>query len=115
MAFGWQTTPAMDYALAGGWALLRSSQGFLSDTNGVLFPREWLKRQELDVLSEQFLGRYDGEPVVLLELHRPEEIQGCVWQGLRQILMQDDRELFPMLGYAEQIGAWRRQHRFCGN
>lgn len=101
--------------LPGGWAIAHCAQGFLCDANGVLFPREWLKRQDLDVLSEQFLGRYDGEPVLLLELHGPEEVQGCAWQGLRQFLMQGDRDLFRMLGYAEQIGAWRRQHRFCGN
>ncbi|TXH92957.1 MAG: NAD(+) diphosphatase [Pseudomonas sp.] len=114
MAFGWQTTPAMDNALAGGWALLRSSQGFLSDTNGVLFPREWLKRQELPVVAEHGLGHFDGEPVWLLSLERPVELPGCFWQGLRHFMLQADYPIFRMLSFAEQVGHWDINHRFCG-
>jgi NAD+ diphosphatase len=110
----WQAAHA-DQAVSGGWAIAHCRQGFLFDSNGVLFPRDWLKRQDLDVLSEQYLGRFEEQPVTLLELHSPAEIQGCAWQNLRQFLMQPDRDLFRMLGYAEQIGGWARQHRFCGS
>lgn len=110
----WQAAH-INEAIAGGWAIAHCPQGFLCDSNGVLFPRDWLKRQDLDVLSEQYLGRYDGEPVTLLELHGPDEIAGCAWQTLWQFLQQPDRELFGMLGYAQQIGTWARQHRFCGS
>ena len=65
MASGWQTTPPLDNAQAGGWALVRSPQGFLADTNGVLFPRDWLKRQELPLIAEHGLGHFDDQPVWL--------------------------------------------------
>lgn len=110
----WQPAHA-DQATSGGWAIAHCRQGFLCDSNGVLFPRDWLKRQDLDLLSEQYLGRFEGQPVTLLELHHLAEVQGCAWQNLRQFLMQPDREQFRMLSYAEQIGSWARQHRFCGN
>ena len=63
MASGWQTTPPLSNDQAGGWALVRSPQGFLADGNGVLFPREWLKRQELSLLAEHGLS---GVPHQLL-------------------------------------------------
>lgn len=110
----WQPAYA-DASLVGGWAIAHCEQGFLSDENGVLFPRDWLKRQELDIMAEQFIGHHGGEPVVVLELHRPEELPGCSWQGLRQFLMQPDRQLFRMLSHAQQVGTWARQHRFCGS
>ena len=114
MASGWQTTPPLDNSQAGGWALVRSSQGFLADGNGVLFPREWLKRQDLPLLVEHGLGHFDGEPVWLLALDRPAEIPGCFWQGLRQFMQQADYPTFRMLSFAEQVGNWDLNHRFCG-
>ncbi|WP_454255210.1 NAD(+) diphosphatase [Pseudomonas sp. Marseille-Q8238] len=114
MMQGWQTTPPQDNRTVGGWALARSQQGFLVDANGVLFPREWLKRQELPVVAEHGLGCFDGEPVWLLELSQPAELEGCHWQGLRQFMMQVDHPTFRMLSLAEQVGTWFSQHRFCG-
>ncbi|WP_252272979.1 NAD(+) diphosphatase [Pseudomonas subflava] len=114
MASGWQTTPPLNNDQAGGWALVRSSQGFLADGNGVLFPREWLKRQELSLLAEHGLGHFDGEPVWLLTLDRPAEMPGCFWQGLRQFMLQADYPTFRMLSFAEQVGHWDLNHRFCG-
>lgn len=114
MMQGWQTTPPQDNQTVGGWALARSGQGFLTDANGVLFPREWLKRQELPVVAEHGLGCFDGEPVWLLELGQPTELEGCHWQGLRQFMMQVDHPTFRMLSLAEQVGTWFSQHRFCG-
>jgi NAD+ diphosphatase len=98
----------------GGWALAHCRQQFLVDSNGVLFPRDWLKRQDLPVLAEHALGRFGGEAVHLLELDHPAEVPGASWQGLRQFLLQADADTFRMLGYATQIGTWARQHRFCG-
>ena len=114
MASGWQTTPPLNNDQAGGWALVRSPQGFLADGNGVLFPREWLKRQELSLLAEHGLGHFDGEPVWLLTLDRPAEMPGCFWQGLRQFMLQADYPTFRMLSFAEQVGHWDLNHRFCG-
>ena len=62
------TTAVLDTDTPGGWAVARSPEGFLFDENGALFPREWLKRQELSVLAEHGIGHLDGEPVYLLEL-----------------------------------------------
>ena len=55
MSSRWQ--PAwLDARQLGGWALVHCQQQFLGDTNGVLFPREWLKRQDLPILAELGLG-----------------------------------------------------------
>ena len=99
----------------GGWALAHCEQAFLGDANGLLFPRDWLRRQELAVLAEQPLGWFDGQPVHLFELEYAQELPGCAWQGLRQFMLGSDVETFRMLGYATQIGIWARQHRFCGS
>ena len=45
-------TAVLDTDLTGGWAVARSPEGFLFDDNGALFPREWLKRQDLPLLAE---------------------------------------------------------------
>ncbi|SIS21264.1 NAD+ diphosphatase [Aquipseudomonas alcaligenes] len=114
MASGWQTTPPLDNAQAGGWALVRSPQGFLADSNGVLFPRDWLKRQELPVIAEHGLGRFDDQPVWLLQVEHAVEMPGCFWQGLRQFMLQADYPTFRMLSFAEQVAHWDLNHRFCG-
>ncbi|SIQ90854.1 NAD(+) diphosphatase [Aquipseudomonas alcaligenes] len=114
MASGWQTTPPLDNAQAGGWALVRSPQGFLADTNGVLFPRDWLKRQELPAIAEYGLGRFDDQPVWLLQVEHTFEMLGCFWQGLRQFMLQADYPTFRMLSFAEQVAHWDLNHRFCG-
>lgn len=114
MASGWQTTPLLDNAQPGGWALVRSPQGFLADANGVLFPREWLKRQDLPIRDEQGLGQFDGQPVWLLSLDQPAMPEGCFWQSLRQFMLQADFPTFRMLAFADQVGTWRNNHRFCG-
>ncbi len=115
MSLRWQ--PALlDPSQEGGWAVVHCQHGFLVDSNGVLFPRGWLKRLELPLSSEQGLGYFDGDPVFLLELAHPAEIPGGTWQGLRQLMMQDeDAERFRMLGFAAQIGTWTHQHRYCGS
>lgn len=95
--------------------LAHFEQHFLADSNGVLFPREWLKRQDLSIVAEHGLGHFAGEPVYLLELQQPAEVAGCNWQGLRQLMLQGDAGTFKMLGYASQIATWARQHRFCGS
>ncbi|HSC83519.1 MAG TPA: NAD(+) diphosphatase [Pseudomonas sp.] len=114
MSSGWQTTPALDNAQSGGWALVRSIQGFLADGNGVLFPREWLKRQDLPLATEHGLGLFNDDPVWLFELTQPAEMPGCFWQSLRQFMLQADYPTFRMLSFAEQVGTWNDQHRFCG-
>jgi NAD+ diphosphatase len=110
----WQ--PALlDSQESGGWALVHCQQYFLADGNGVLFPREWLKRQELPILAEHGLGYFSAEAVFLIELQQPIELSGCDWQGLRKLMLEGDAGTFKMLGYASQIGTWARQHRFCGS
>lgn len=109
------TTAVLDIEHPGGWAVVHSEQGFLLDDNGAMFPREWLKRQELPVLSEHGIGHFDGEPVYLFVLKHPVELEGCSWQGLRQFMLSGDYDVFQQLGYAAQIGTWAREHRFCGS
>ena len=109
------TTAVLDTSQPGGWAVARCAQGFAFDANGVLFPREWLKKQNLDVLAEHGIGQFDGEPVYLLELHGAADWEGVQWQGLRQFMMQGDFDTYKMLAYAAQIGTWAREHRFCGS
>ena len=113
MSLRWQAA-LLDPSLAGGWAVVHCRQQFLVDDSGVLFPRDWLKRLELPLLSEQGLGHFDGEPVFLFELDVPADVPGARWQGLRQFMQQVDPDLFRLLGYATQIGTWVSQHRFCG-
>ncbi|MCU1717460.1 NAD(+) diphosphatase [Pseudomonas sp. 5P_3.1_Bac2] len=110
----WQSA-LIDPQLPGGWVLAHCKQQFLADDNGVLFPREWLKRQGLPVISEQGLGHLGDDPIYLLELAQPATVLGCSWLGLRQFMLQDDDERFHMLSYATQVGTWAREHRFCGS
>ncbi|WP_122663581.1 NAD(+) diphosphatase [Pseudomonas viridiflava] len=109
------TTAVLDIQMPGGWAVVHSEQGFLLDSNGAMFPREWLKRQELDVISEHGIGHFDGEPVYLYVLKEAVEVEGCSWQGLRQFMLSGEYEVFQQLGYAAQISTWAREHRFCGS
>ncbi|WP_460422743.1 NAD(+) diphosphatase [Pseudomonas sp. ZL2] len=108
-------TAVLDTNISGGWAVARSSEGFLVDDNGALFPRDWLRRQELDVLCEHGIGHFDGQPVFLLELRSPQAVAGCSWRGLRQFMLEGDFDTYKILGYAAQIGTWAREHRFCGS
>ncbi|UVL87416.1 NAD(+) diphosphatase [Pseudomonas sichuanensis] len=109
------TTAVLDPQITGGLAVARSPEGFLVDANGALFPREWLKRQALDVLCEHGIGHFDGQPVFLLELRGAGEVPGCTWQGLRRFMLEGDFDTYKVLGYAAQIGTWAREHRFCGS
>ncbi len=112
--FRWQAgRPAT--AQVGGWVLAHCQQRFLQDDNGLLFPREWLKRQELPLLAEHGVGHWQGEPVYVLELDEPIELPGMAWAPLRQFMLHGDFDQFCMLGYASQIGIWARHNRFCGN
>lgn len=109
------TTAVLDVQTPGGWAVVHSEQGFLLDGNGAMFPREWLKRQDLPVISEHGIGHFDGEPVYLYVLKDPVEVEGCTWQGLRKFMLSGDYHVFQQLGYAAQISTWAREHRFCGS
>ncbi|MCF5706255.1 NAD(+) diphosphatase [Pseudomonas syringae] len=108
------TTAVLDPEASGGWAVVHGDQGFLQDSNGVMFPRAWLKGQDLPVQSEHGIGHFDGEPVYLLVLERSVAVEGCSWQGLRQFMLEGDFAVFQKLGYAAQISTWAREHRFCG-
>ncbi|PWB35079.1 NAD(+) diphosphatase [Pseudomonas sp. SDI] len=114
MSARWSTA-VLDTTITGGWAVARSAEGFLVDDNGALFPRDWLKRQDLDILCEHGIGHYDGQPVFLLELRAVQPVAGCSWRGLRQFMLEGDFDTYTILGYAAQIGTWAREHRFCGS
>ncbi len=114
MAAHWQPE-LIDCERPGGLVLAHHRQHFLGDANGLLFPREWLKKQELPVLAEHGLGHFRGEPVYLLELQGKADLPGCHWQSLRQVMLEGDAELFQMLGFAAQIGTWASDNRFCGS
>lgn len=109
------TTAVLDPQITGGLAVARGPEGFLMDDNGALFPRDWLKRQDLDVLCEHGIGHLDGLPVFLLELRGSADVPGCSWRGLRQFMLEGDMLTYTVLGYAAQIGTWAREHRFCGS
>lgn len=112
----WQSA-WLDTARPGGWAMLCCHQTFLCDANGLLFPREWLKRQDFALLAEQGLGYLGADEVYLLVVDQPPEMPGCSWQGMRQLMLMQpvDPATFQMLGYAGQIATWAEQHRFCGS
>jgi NAD+ diphosphatase len=110
----WQPS-VLDAAQPGGWAVVHFKQHFLSDSNGVLFPREWLKKQDLPILAEHGLGHFAGDMVYLLELGQTFDMPGCNWQSLRQFLLHGDADTFKLLSYATQIGTWASHHRFCGS
>ncbi len=116
MSLRWQAA-LLDPLAPAGSALVHCRQQFLLDENGLLFPRDWLRRLDLPLLSEQGIGYFEGEPVYLFELDFPAEVPGAQWQSLRQLMMLhgEDRDLFRMLGFAAQIGTWASQHRFCGS
>jgi NAD+ diphosphatase len=105
----------LDTEQPGGWVLAHCKQHFLADDNGVLFPREWLKKQDLPILAEHGLGHFDGDAIYLLELAQPIDLSGCAWQSLRQFMLQGDADTFKLLSYATQIGTWAAHHRFCGS
>lgn len=109
------TTAVLDPQITGGLAVARGPEGFLMDDNGALFPRDWLKEQDLDVLCEHGIGHLDGQPVFLLELRGSAKVSGCSWRGLRQFMLEGDMLTYTLLGYAAQIGTWAREHRFCGS
>ncbi|KIQ04877.1 MULTISPECIES: NAD(+) diphosphatase [Pseudomonas] len=113
MRSGW-VPQLLDCRQPGGLVLAHHRQHFLGDAHGLLFPRDWLKSQSLPVIAEHGLGHFRGEPLYLLELDGKAELPGCSWQGLRQVMLEGDAELFQMLGYAAQIGTWASDNRFCG-
>ncbi|MDY0249283.1 MAG: NAD(+) diphosphatase [Pseudomonas sp.] len=105
-----------DTACAGGLAVAHQNMHFLSDANGVLFPRQWLTAQLSDnIIAEQGIGYLNGEPVFMLELNQPLQWPGFDWQSLRQFMLDGHLTLFRLLGFASQIGTWAREHRFCGS
>lgn len=111
----WQSA-VVDPAQPGGWALAHCRQQFLCGSQGVLFPRDWLKDQLPGIISEQGIGHLAGGPLFVLELTDLPEIlpASCIWKGLRQFMLEGDFVTFRVLGYAAQIATWARQHRFCG-
>lgn len=105
----------LDTSQPGGWCLVHCDQHFLTDDNGVLFPREWLKKQDLAVHGEHGLGHFKGDAVYLLQADYPFEIPGCRWQGLRQSLLEGDAQNYALLSYGAQISTWAAHNRFCGS
>ncbi|MBD1554019.1 NAD(+) diphosphatase [Pseudomonas typographi] len=108
-------TAVLDPAASGGWAVARSAQGFLYDSQGVLFSRDWLKGLGVPILFEHGIGHFDQQPIYLIEFEGSVHIDNCQWQGLRQFMLQPHFEHFRLLAYAAQIGTWAREHRFCGS
>ncbi len=105
-----------DTDCTGGLVVAHHGMHFLSDANGVLFPRQWLTAQLGDsILTEQGIGYLNGEPVFMLELEQSEHFPGFDWQSLRQFMLAGRLTLFRLLGFASQIGTWAREHRFCGS
>lgn len=114
MSTQWQPS-ITDVQQPGGWVVAHYKQHFLADSNGVLFAREWLKKQDLSVIAEHGIGHFNGDAVYLLELDQAADIPGFIWQSLRQFMLQGDADMFRMLSFATQIGTWAREHRFCGS
>lgn len=114
MSKSWQPA-VLDTTQAGGWALAHFRQGFLADSNGVLFPREWLKRQDLPAFEEHGLGHLDGDAIYLLDFAQAPHLEGCTLFTLRQHMMQTDADTFHLLGFAAQIATWADNYRFCGS
>jgi NAD+ diphosphatase len=113
MASVWQSF-RHDLQQGNDLALLCCRQQFLSDDNGLLFSRHWLKSRDLPLLGEEGIGQLDADPVFLQVLAEPMPVPGCSWVSLRQLLVRMDAASFQMLSCASQIATWLEQHRFCG-
>lgn len=113
--FNWQQGMP-DCAHFAGLVVAHHRMRFFTDSQTVLFPREWLKTQLADqIIAEQGIGYLNGEPVFMLELQQPLQLEGYDWVALRQFMLDGHLELFRLLAFASQIGTWAREHRFCGS
>lgn len=96
-------------------ALLRSPSGFLLREGRPLLPRSWLEALDLPILAEQGLGWLGKDALSVIELAQAVSFPDAEWRSLRSLLSDAlDRSELRILVYAEQIGAWMRQHRYCG-
>lgn len=98
-------------------SLIHGRQGFLCHQGQLLWPRSQLEPLGLPVLAEQGLGRWNGEPVSVLELATgADQPLAGDWQSLRSLMGQGQRPALVQLAvYVAQIGAWRQEHCFCGH
>lgn len=104
-------------ALVGGYAVAHRKMTFLQQRHSgdLLLPRAWLQQQLAgNILDEQGIGYWQGQPVYVFELEEPVTNEAWQWIGLRQYLLEGSAPLFKLLAFASQIGTWAREHRFCG-
>jgi NAD+ diphosphatase len=79
----------------------------------LLLPRH---NGDWQVIQEQFLGYWLGQPVYAVELHESETPDPMQYQrgNLYQILGRVEDQLFALAGRALQLLAWERDHQYCG-
>lgn len=75
-----------------------------------------VKASPWDIVSEQFVGFWQGEPCFAVEAATPADVDPMRFQlgSLYQLLGRVDDALFALAGRALQLLAWERDHQFCG-
>lgn len=105
-----------ELSVVGGLAVAHCRMRFLGGTQGLLFPREWLRALCTEqIIAEQGVGHLNGEAVFVFELAEPLEVDDLLWHSMRNFMLEGQLTLFRLLAFASQIGTWVRQHRFCGS
>ena len=107
---GKQKGPAWWFAFQGNNLLVSE------DSSSVTIPPlNDLSELGLPVLSQNYLGMFEGSPCYAVEV--PENSApppGMVFEGLRQVYGRLDEDLFWIAARAVQIVDWDRTHQFCG-
>ncbi|MEO1079178.1 MAG: NAD(+) diphosphatase [Pseudomonadota bacterium] len=79
-------------------------------------PAAELQSQGWQVLREQYVGVWSGEPVFAVEIEASGDIDELRFQvgSLYQLIGRVDDALFTAAGRAAQLLDWQRDHSFCG-
>ena len=72
----------------------------------------WL---DLETYSDHYLGHIDNISIYAHDIHSaPKNHEEYEFKSLWQLLNELDQSVFYLLGRAQQIVDWNRNHRFCG-
>ena len=98
--------------------IIISQEGFLHTKGDVDWrpinetEMHWL---DLETLSKHYLGHIDSIPIYAHDVGRVDKIQaGYEFKSLRKLLNNIEKPVFYLLGRAQQIVEWNRNHRYCG-
>jgi NAD+ diphosphatase len=111
------TTPP-EYTTGDWWFIFLQHEllVFLDDEQARIPTFSSLKRLDLAITREQYLGTLDNIPCYCAEVEQkpqtlPTNVEFC---GLRSLFERLPPELFWTAGRAYQLMHWNRTHQFCG-